>query len=189
MAFMLAPNGNGFDRGLRRLLAYEQATTAREPWSPCRKTTPPPRRFRFTKDQRLRFIAKCAAMLRNGDPTAFEQSSALIHTTRKKLCLRGWPWIIAQETATDIVVRALDQIGARRPSWIEGQPEYTEIGFEMRIDAVCWQCGDRLPMFKKKFCCGECQRALKLFLKALYETDKAHGAPPWTDLAEAAATA
>ena len=78
---------------------------------------------------------------------------------RANLCLNGWPWMLAHFVATDVVSRALKQIGARRPSWIEGQRAFTGYGYTMRIDVACWQCGDVLPMFRKTFCCDDCCRA------------------------------
>jgi hypothetical protein len=82
----------------------------------------------------------------------------MIHSLRANLCLLGFSWVLAHVLATDVVMRALDQIGARRPSWIEGQREFTSLGYTMRVDVNCWQCGDQLPMFRKKYCSDECCR-------------------------------
>jgi hypothetical protein len=177
----------GFNTDLLCRLGRDLATTTRKPWAPPKRVQLPPRKYRFSKDDRLRAIDYVASVLRNGEPTKFARSAALVHRMRQQLCLRGWPWIIAHETATDIVQRALDRLGVKPPPWIDGQPEVTELRAELCINQPCWNCGDRLPMFKKRYCCRDCREAVQRFLQALHKNDKGHGVPPWRNLAEATA--
>ena len=126
-------------------------------WSPPPPTRP--EKFLFRGERRQNLIDDCARVLRLGEPTLFAFSARSLYLLRAWLCLRGWPWKVAHQTATEIVISALGQISARLPSWIEGQREFTSLGFCMRMDVACWQCGDALPRFKKKFCSPTCQEA------------------------------
>jgi hypothetical protein len=129
---------------------------SRTPWAPP-PLPPRTKQYKFRGEQRRALIFKVAKQLRHGEPTAFARSAFLTHTLRTNLCLQGVGWTLAQFLAHDVVLQALRQIGARWPSWAEGQREYTAYGYNLRIDVCCWQCGDALPMDKKKFCCDACR--------------------------------
>jgi hypothetical protein len=97
-----------------------------------------------------------AKMMRKAEPTAFAVEGPRYSSLRAGLCLQGWPWIPADLQAAAVVHAALRRVRARRPSWIEGQLEYCNGGFVR--DDICWNCGDPLPHFAKKFCCDDCCR-------------------------------
>jgi hypothetical protein len=118
------------------------------------------RRFRFSRRDGQRLVDLVAGYLNLGEPTAFARSSISLYVIRSSLCLIGWPWSVANETAASIVTQALNQLGARRPSWAEGQREFTALGNFLRED-FCWECGDALPKYAKKFCNGSCAQAYR----------------------------
>jgi hypothetical protein len=94
-------------------------------------------------------------MMRKAEPTPFAVEGSCYYDLRAKLCLRGWPWTPADLQAAAVVDAALRRVRARRPSWAEGQLEFCNGGF-LRDD-ICWQCGDPLPHFAKRFCCEDCR--------------------------------
>ena len=78
---------------------------------------------------------------------------------RADLCLRGWRWEIADQTAKDIVAGAHTVIGAKRPSWYEGQPDYA-VSEGLLIERTrCANCHKALPEDRKKFCSHLCYDA------------------------------
>jgi hypothetical protein len=114
------------------------------------------RSHRFSRKETQRLVDTVVIILKKSEPTPFARSASSVYGLRQNLCLSGWPWLLAHLTAAAIVARALAQIGARFPSWIEGQPSYTKLGFYLRPDEFCWECGDMLPKFKKRFCSPDC---------------------------------
>jgi hypothetical protein len=79
----------------------------------------------LTKDQRNHLIAKLADTLRTFRSTPFEFEGACRQGVRSGLCLSGVPWARGDIEAERLVGAALNQIGAKRPTWEEGQPNYT----------------------------------------------------------------
>jgi hypothetical protein len=131
------------------------------PRSPARKTKP---KFRLTKDRQKALIAKVTDVLRRGEPTVFARSAATRHGIRSTFCLSGWPWLIADLTAAGIVDRALNRLGARYPTWLEGQREYT--GHEPRIFCANPECGAPIPCearLDQAYCSQACRKAAKDF--------------------------
>src|SRR5687768_16158570 len=93
-----------------------------------------------------RMVAEVAAVLQKGEPTVFRFEAVCRHALRSTFCLSGRSWQFSDRIAADVVGGALEQIGAQRPPWAWGQPEYTEedsaatrIGF-----THCLNCGQRL---------------------------------------------
>jgi hypothetical protein len=95
--------------------------------------------------------------MRKAEPTVFAAEGPRRHSLRAGLVLHGWSWPLADATAAAVVRGALRRIRARRPTWIEGQLEYCSGGFQR--DDHCWNCGEPLPHFAKRFCCADCLRA------------------------------
>jgi hypothetical protein len=81
-----------------------------------------PRRMDQVRFRQL--VDKAACILRTGESTKFEFEGACRHGIRSALCLGGWPWSDADAAAAAIVAKALNQIGAVRPTWDQGQPDY-----------------------------------------------------------------
>jgi hypothetical protein len=56
--------------------------------------------------------------------TEFENEGRTVAGIRSALCLKGFPWSQSHEEAASLVLEAFRRMGAARPSWDEGQPEY-----------------------------------------------------------------
>lgn len=108
---------------------------------------------------RRKLIDQTAAILRQGEPTSFAFEGFMRHGLRSGLCLRGWSWPAADEMASDIVRSALAQIGAKRPTYQQGQPEWVQYGVVLVERERCVQCGAKLPVGHRKFCSSRCARA------------------------------
>ncbi|SFN61708.1 hypothetical protein SAMN05216224_10815 [Thioclava dalianensis] len=75
---------------------------------------------------------------------------------RSDLCLQGWGWDSADLIAREILAEAFRAAGAKRPTWNEGQPEWT-IHEGLLIERTrCIRCGKPLPEGHKKYCSGLC---------------------------------
>lgn len=113
------------------------------PWTP--KPEAKPRQWKLSQERRRSLIERAADILRSGQPTAFALEGACRHGLRSGLCLDGWTWAAADIEARDIVSRALNQLGARRPTWTEGQPEHTSDGFAPIERTRCAHCAGKIP--------------------------------------------
>src|SRR5690606_16914077 len=78
------------------------------------------------------------------------------HEMRSGLCLRGWPWADADAAAAEIVAAALNMVGARRPTWQQGQPEYVQFGVVLEERTRCVVCGWKLPEGHRLYCSPTC---------------------------------
>lgn len=144
------------------------------------------RKAKASKDGPI--IAAVAHVLDHGEPTKFALEAACRSGIRSRLCLQGWPWQPADARAAAIVDEALRRIGATRPRWIEGQPEYVQFGFAAYERTRCLQCGWTLPEGHHKFCGPRCANA---FHRGAFDNDKlkelAAGSAAWRALQRAAA--
>jgi hypothetical protein len=75
---------------------------------------------------------------------------------RADLCLQGWTWKDADELARDVVAAAHSRVGAARPSWDEGQLEWTIEAGTLIERTRCVHCHKRLPEGHFKFCSHHC---------------------------------
>lgn len=108
---------------------------------------------------RRKLIDQTAAILRRGEPTDFAFEGFMRHGLRSGLCLRGWSWSDADDMAADIVRSALAQIGAKRPTYQQGQPEWAQDGVILVERERCIRCGWQLPEGHSKFCSRLCHGA------------------------------
>lgn len=133
---------------------------SRLPWTPAPEAATKPKLRRINKDRRKHLMEKVAAILKAGDPTPFAFEATCRHALRSRLCLAGWGWADADAVANDIVQVALLRIGAKRPSWAEGQPEYAQNGAGAQIERTrCIRCRSKLPEGHHKFCSDLCAGA------------------------------
>lgn len=114
---------------------------------------------KLSKDRRRHLVETVATILKDGRPTYFAFEASCRHGIRSGLCLDGWKWQEAEATADDLVSAALRQIGAIRPTWAQGQPEYTE-----PVASRCLHCRRIMPEVeegreRRKYCSHECFRA------------------------------
>lgn len=147
---------------------------ARVPWSPApetKKATARPRRI--NKDRRRHLVETVATILKSGESSPFAFEASCRHGLRSRLCLAGWGWQDADALAADIVAEALRRIGARRPTWEEGQPDYVQNGGGALIERTrCVRCHTPLPEGHFKFCsrlCGQSHREILIRRQTLSE--------------------
>ena len=114
------------------------------------------RRARWLATQaRKRRIAAITAILRRYEASPFEHESACIAGLRSGLCLLGWSWREADREARETVAEGLRRIGARRPPWAWGQPDYAH-GTDFIERTRCARCGGPLPAERRRYCSDLC---------------------------------
>ncbi len=140
---------------------------SRLPWTPepeGRQICRPKSKRRLNRDRHRQLVVTVAAILRTGDPTPFAFEATCRHSLRSRFCLDGWKWIDADAMANEITQLALLRIGAKRPLWEEGQPEYVQLGAGALIERYrCVRCHGPLPEGHFKFCsrlCGQSHREM-----------------------------
>jgi hypothetical protein len=96
------------------------------------------------------------AALRDWRLSPFEAEGSTRHGLRAALCLNGHPWARADAEAAEIVAEALRLLGAKRPTWHQGQREYTT------PRENCSYCGGDLDeesiTRRDRFCSNVCAR-------------------------------
>lgn len=117
---------------------------------------------RLNRAKRQALIDKVAAIMRIVEPTPFAAESPCRHAIRSALCLQGWSWQGAEDVARETVRAALDTVRAKRPTWDEGQPEWTRPGGLPIERERCARCHKRLPEGHWKFCGKLCRQAARL---------------------------
>lgn len=118
------------------------------------------RRRKASKDGPI--VAAAVQILDAGRSSKFEYEGAVRHGLRSGFCLDGLPWSKADARASAIVTEALRRIGAERPSWLQGQPEWTQDGYRPITYLLCQRCGKPLPPDARegtKFCSNPCRDA------------------------------
>src|SRR5690606_914919 len=131
---------------------------ARVPWTPTLKAEAKPRPRQLNRDKRRHLIDTVARLMKaakesGAAATLLNFEGPCRHGLRSRLCLEGWPWQDADAMAADIVATAMRQIGAQRPTWAEGQPEWSQQGAGALIERTrCAHCGSPLPDENRKYC-------------------------------------
>ncbi len=115
---------------------------------------------KLSKDRRRTIRERIVLLMRAIEPTPFAAEGPCRHGVRSALCLEGWPWLQADGAAAEIIAAALSTVGAKRPTWYEGQPEWTQPGALPIQRERCIRCGKRLPEGHFKFCSKDCSDAL-----------------------------
>ncbi len=128
-------------------------------------------RLSAVKPERVRKLAQhrraairdaLAAMMKEAEPTQFALEAPCRYGLRVALIFEGWGWGQADAEAALVVLAALAQAGARRPSWQQGQPEYTQDGHIPRTRERCQRCAAPLPEGNYRFCGPVCAKAYKI---------------------------
>lgn len=114
---------------------------------------------KLPKHRRDAIRDKVAAILKTCEPTAFAGEGPCRAGIRASLCMAGWRWADADFAAVEIVLSALNLIGARRPTWQQGQPEWTQDGALPIERTNCIRCRKPLPEGHYKFCGKVCSDA------------------------------
>ena len=107
---------------------------------------------------RARLITTAAGLMKRSEPSPFAFEAVIRAWLRAHLCLRGWQWADADFAAEGVTEGALNRIGAGRPTWKEGQPEWTVEGAATFERTRCVNCGRPLPEMHRKYCSDFCSR-------------------------------
>lgn len=75
---------------------------------------------------------------------------------RADFCRQGWGWGSANLMALDLLAEVFQFIGAERPDWYEGQPEWTINAGTLIERSRCVRCHKPLPEGHYKFCSRIC---------------------------------
>lgn len=104
--------------------------------------------------ERKQIGAKVFALVEDWRSSPFEHEGACRHGLRRALCLAGHSWRVSDHEAQTIVDTAIQRLGFERPSFEEGQPDWSG-----GTDYCSWCHG---PMElegmsrKQRFCSAEC---------------------------------
>jgi hypothetical protein len=90
---------------------------------------------------------------------------------RSDLCLQGWRWKDADDLAKDVLAAAHSRVGAKRPSWNEGQLEWTIEAGTLIERTRCVHCHKPLPEGHFKFCSHHCNSVHHHRLARRHEMD------------------
>jgi hypothetical protein len=108
-------------------------------------------------------VALFAKILDSGQPTRFRWEGSLRAGIRAFLVLHGDTWRTADDNAAQILKLAFWSLKVMRPSWHEGQTEWTRLDGG-RIYCANESCqkpieGDSLQT--RMYCCNECRQRAK----------------------------
>lgn len=81
----------------------------------------------------------------------------LRHAIRSDLCLQGWRWRDADTMARELLDDAFRAVNAKRPTWNEGQREWTIEAGTLIGRTHCANCHGPLPEERHKFCSDLCK--------------------------------
>ena len=105
-------------------------------------------------------VARVADILRPGEPTKFARMGAVKSGLRMAFVECGHSWGLSNWCAERIVLAALNQIGARFPTWLEGQPEAVATpGFSPSQRYFCARCARPLGDDRWMYCSRLCSQA------------------------------
>lgn len=111
------------------------------------------------RDQRQHMLSLAVHQLQEWQLSPFQHEGAVRAGLRSELCLKSFRWNVADQAAAALVAEALAKMGAKRPSWDEGQRHYVE------PRENCAWCQAPLPddmaqgEFRKRFCSEVCARS------------------------------
>jgi predicted nucleic acid-binding Zn ribbon protein len=125
---------------------------------PARSTKP---RSRLKGRQRDDLVRVAVAIMQRWEASRWQFEGPVRAGLRSAFCLNGWRWDVADVEAAAIAHDALVRIGAGvRPSWQEGQPEFTQYGVLPNWRTHCAHCHRPIPEDEdRKYCSLECGRA------------------------------
>lgn len=134
-------------------------------------------RQRLSKDRAEHIVGHLCAITRHAlamgriiTPLSYE--ALFRRVIRSELCLQGWPWKVADETALDVVAVVLAILQVKRPSWSEGQPEWTIEAGTLIERTRCACCHGPLPESNTKFCGKLCRNRHGLRMMRMREADE-----------------
>jgi hypothetical protein len=112
--------------------------------------------------RRRALIEKVIGVLRTGDPTVFELEGACRAGLRSGFCLEGVSWALADIYSENIVAAALRRLGAKRPTWYEGQPDFNRLHASGRVFCANPKCQKPIEREgRAMYCCEPCRTQAK----------------------------
>lgn len=91
---------------------------------------------------------------------------------RSDLCLQLWAWPHADAIAKEALDDAFRFLGAVRPTWYEGQPEWAIEAGTLIERTRCARCHKPLPEGHHKFCSRLCSSTHAAHLSRLRQADE-----------------
>ncbi|WP_240643479.1 hypothetical protein [Paracoccus siganidrum] len=91
---------------------------------------------------------------------------------RADFCLQGWGWLSADLMARDLLAEVFKRIGAERPDWYEGQPEWTIEAGTLIERTRCVRCHKPLTGEQRKYCSRICATSHHNHIARLREADE-----------------
>lgn len=95
---------------------------------------------------------------------------------RADLCRQGWGWLSADLCARDLLDDAFRMVRAIRPTWDQGQPEWTINAGTLIERTLCIRCHNQLPEGHFKFCGRLCAQAHAAHIGRLKQASEAEAA-------------
>lgn len=122
------------------------------------------RRGRLGKGRFDRLVKELAGVIRlaftaGATATLFGLEGPLRAGIRADLCRQGWAWQDADDMAREMLDEAFRAVRATRPSWNEGQLEWTIHAGTLIERTRCVRCHKPLPEGLHKFCGRLCANA------------------------------
>lgn len=112
----------------------------------------------YSGAQKDHIVSSVMDTMREWRLSPFENEAACVIGIRSALCLHGFSWAASDFEATAVVAEGLRLLGAKRPTWEQGQPEYSV------ASENCRSCAGALPdrapdgARARHFCSADCAR-------------------------------
>lgn len=120
----------------------------------------------FTGEKRRHMVSRVLDVLRDWRLSPFEHEGSTRAGIRSGLVMIGHGWHQSDQEAEALIAEGLHLMGAKRPTWAQGQPEYV-IAREN-----CAQCGGPLDQEAianhDRFCSHDCRRIMQTWRNANY---------------------
>lgn len=122
----------------------------------------------WKKTERKRVISRVFDILKDWKVTPFEMEGPVRAGIRSALCLQGEGWYVADNAAASSLVAAYQKMGVSRPTWDQGQREFTT------PEENCLCCGMLVPdelatgRTKSRYCSDVCAKSA--LVKREFET-------------------
>lgn len=109
----------------------------------------------FDRKRRKQYVANLMDVMRDWRLTPFEREGTIVASVRSTLCLMGYGWQQSNEEALILVNEVFRVTGAKRPSYAEGQREYS---LSRETCATCLgELDDEDVAARRRFCSYECR--------------------------------
>lgn len=110
----------------------------------------------YRGENKRRLINEVMDALSDWRKSPFENEGAMRAGLRSAMCLKGHAWAVSDWQAAELVNAAFTEMGAKRPSWEEG-----ERGYALSLDYCAWcfcAIAEEDRSNGRRFCSVECAR-------------------------------